>query len=205
MLTYYDWNFSPNCLKTKILLTELGITYTQRDVDRPVLQGSEYRSKFPSGMAPAIEDGDLRLSESAAIALYLAEQHGGALIPKDPGRRARMHQAIELESSLLGPTLGAHGLFGELYKPEAEQSAPRIAELRQRAQGIAQILGGVLGTRAYFADELSLADVQLYPAVAKGLEGGAFPDAPNNLVAWCDRMTARPSVAAARQQYVLYR
>lgn len=204
MLTYYDWNFSPNCLKTKILLNELGIPYTQKDVDRPVLQSAEYRGLFPTGMAPAIQDGELRLSESGAIALYLAEKHGGALIPKDPERRARMHQAVQLEAALLAPTVGGEGLFGELYKPTAEQSAPRIAALRQRAQEVARILGAVLGERAYFADELSLGDIQLYPAVAKSIEGGAFADPPRNLVAWRERMTARPSVAAARKQYTLF-
>ena len=44
MLIYYDWNASPNCLKVKILLNELGIEYDQRPVDRPTLQGAEFRA-----------------------------------------------------------------------------------------------------------------------------------------------------------------
>ena len=204
MLIYYDWNASPNCLKTKILLNELGIEYEQRNVDRPTLQGAEYRAKFPTGMAPAIEDGDLRISESGAIALYLAHKHG-ALVPKDPARRGRMFQAMSIEASMLSPTVGGQGLFGELMRPEGERNQPRIAELRVKSQRVAQILGGVLGDRSYFADELSIADIQLYAATAKSLEGGVLEAPPSNLVAWCARMTERRSVAAAREQYLAFR
>lgn len=96
-------------------------------------------------------------------------------------------------------------MFGELAKPAAEQSPARIAELRLKAQRVAHILASVLGQREYFAEEFSIADIQLYAATAKSLESGVFGDAPENLVAWCARITARPSVAAAREQYTHYR
>jgi glutathione S-transferase len=204
MLIYYDFNASPNCLKIKILLNELGIQYQQKDVGHAILRGPEFRAKFPPGQAPAIEDGELRLSESGAIALYLAEKHG-ALMPRDPVRRGLVFQALQLEAALLAPAVGGEGLFGELYKPEAERNQPRIAELRQKVQRAAQVLGEVLGERLYFADEFSIADIQLYAATSKSLESGVFEAPPKNLVAWCARMGARPSVAKAREQYVHYR
>jgi GST-like protein len=204
MLIYYDWDFSPNCLKTKILLLELGIEFEQRSLEPKVLRGPEYRATYPSGLVPAIEDGDLRFSESAAIALYLAEKYG-ALTPRDPRSRALMFQALSIEATIAGPTLGAFGLFGELYKPEAERNQPRIVELQGRAQRVAQILGAVLGDREYFAGAFSIADIQLYAGVAKSHESRVFEDPPKNLIAWCERMTARPSVTKAREQYVLYR
>lgn len=204
MLTYYDWDASPNCLKTKILLLELGVAYEQRSVDRDVLRGDAYRARFPTGLAPAIEDGEVRISESGAIALHLAGKHG-ALIPADPGRRARMYQALQVEASLLSPTMGGQGLFGELYRPEAERNQRRIGELRERAQRVAGILGALLGGEPYFAGELSIADIQLYAATAKSIEAKAFEDPPANLVAWLARMTERRSVREARPQYVHYR
>jgi glutathione S-transferase len=112
---------------------------------------------------------------------------------------------MSIEASLLAPTVGGQGLFGELMRPEGERNQPRIAELRAKAQRVAQILGGVLGDRTYVADELSVADIQLYAATAKSLEGGVFEAPPANLVAWCARMTERASVAAAREQYPAYR
>jgi glutathione S-transferase len=204
MLTFFDWDRSPNCLKTRILLNELGIEFDQRSVDAETLRSAEYRAKFPPGQAPAIEDGEVRLSESSAIALYLAEKHQ-ALTPRDPARRAKMFQAIALEAAMLAPTVGGQGLFGELFKPEAERNLPRVAELRQKVQRVAQVLGAVLGDAPYFAGEFSIADIQLYAATSKSLEGGVFGDPPKNLVAWCARMTERPSVARAREHYVHYR
>lgn len=204
MLLIYDKDSSPNCLKTKILLYELEIPFEQRSVDSATLASEEFRAKFPPGHSPAIEDGDLRLSESSAIALHLAHEHG-RLVPKDRIRRAWMFQAIALEAALVAPTLGGQGLFGELYKPEAERNLPRIAELRAKAQRVAAILGDVLGEKRFFADEYSIADIQLYAATSKAIDAGVFEAPPKNLVAWCARMTERPAVAKAREEYVHYR
>ena len=204
MLTYYDWTDSPNCLKTKILLLELEVPYEQVSVDRATLRGDAYRAKFPTGLAPAIEDGDARISESGAIALYLAGREG-RLIPSTPAARACMVQTMFIEASLLGPTVGGQGLFGELYRPAAERNERRIVELRERAQQISHVLGALLGTHAYFAGDFSVADTQLYAAVAKSLEEKVFAAPPANLVAWHERMTARPAVARARAQYTHYR
>jgi glutathione S-transferase len=204
MLTYYDWTDSPNCLKTKIVLLELDAPFEQVSVDRTTLRGDAYRAKFPTGMAPAIEDGEVRISESGAIALHLAARHG-RLIPGEPAARARMAQAMFVEASLLSPTVGGSGLFGELYRPEAERNERRIVELRERAQQVARVLGGLLAAGPYFAGEVSIADAQLYAAVAKSIEAKVFDAPPANLVAWYERMTARPQVVRARAQYTHFR
>lgn len=204
MLTLFDFDASPNCLKTKILLKELGVPYQQRDLTRAELRDKDYRALFPTGLAPAIQDGELRISDSGAIALYLGQKYG-KLIPEAPDRRALMYQAILVEASLVAPTVGGQGLFGELMKPAAEQNAPRIAELREKAAHVGQVLGQLLGSKPYFAEELSLADIQLYAAVSKSLSAGIFGAPSTNLVTWNERMSARPSVQAARQEYVHYR
>jgi GST-like protein len=204
MLTFFDFDESPNCLKTKILLNELAIPFHREQMTRAQLRGAEYRALFPTGQAPAIRDGELLLAESGAIAIYLATRHG-RLIPEQPARRAAMFQAMLVEASLLAPTVGGQGLFGELYRPEAEQNARRIGELRDKAVQVGQILGQLLGNKPYFAEELSIADIQLYAATSKSLAHGVFGEAPSNLLAWCERMTARPAVQAARQDYIHFR
>ncbi len=204
MLTLFDFDASPSCLKTKILLKELGIGFHQRNMTRADLRGAEYRAQFPTGQAPAIQDGELKLAESGAIALYLAEKHG-RLIPRDPVRRALMHQALAVEATLVAPTVGGQGLFGELYKPAAEQNGPRIAQLREECVQIGRIVAELLGDKPYFAEELSIADIQMYAPVSKSLAAGIFGTAPQNLVEWCARMSALPSVRAARQEYIHYR
>jgi glutathione S-transferase len=214
MLIYYDWNASPNCFKTKVLLLELGIPYEQRDVSRADLQGPAFRADFPAGLSPALEDGELRLSESAAIALHLAETyapvHGssgarGRLLPSEPTRRALMHQALFIEASMLAPVVGGRGYFGELFKPEAQRDEARLHRLAEEAQRVAEVLSQLLGSRDYFADEFSIADIQLYAACAKAIEHGLFRQPSPGLLAWYRRVGARPSVIAAREQYLPYR
>lgn len=204
MITLYDFDASPNCLKTKILLKELGIPFQERRMTRPELRAEPYGAEFPTAQAPAITDGELRLAESGAIALYLAQKHG-RFIPESAERRGLMYQAMFVEASLLAPTVGGQGLFGELYKPETERNLARIEELSAKAVRVGKILGHLLGDRPYFAEELSIADFQLYAATSKSLAHGAFGDAPRNLVEWCERITARPAVKAAREDYVHYR
>ena len=186
------------------MLKELGIEYQERRLTRAELQSPAYRAKFPTAQSPSIEDGEIRIAESGAIALYLAQKHG-RLIPTDPARRALMLQAMLVEASLLAPTVGGQGLFGELYKPEAERNLPRIAELREKTVRVGQILSELLGEKPFFAEEFSLADIQLYAATSKTLEVQGFGAPAENLVRWCARMTERPSVAAAREEYVHYR
>ncbi len=204
MLVIHDWNASPNSLKTKILLYELGIPFENRHVDGPVIRGEAFRAKYPLGQVPAIEDDGFRLAESGAIALYLAEKHGGALLAKTPAQRALMFQAMAIESSLLTPTMGGQGLFGELAKPVGERNERRIADLGAKAQRIAAMLGEVLGDKTWFAEMFTIADIQLYSATAKSIEAGAFQSPPRALVDWCNRMTERPSVARAREEYIHY-
>jgi GSH-dependent disulfide-bond oxidoreductase len=204
MLIYYDWNASPNCFKTKILLLELGLEYEQRDVGRPELQGRDFRREFPAGQAPALRDGDLRLAESSAIALYLAEKHE-RLIPRAPERRAAMYQALAFEASYLGPVVGGRGYFGEWLKPEPERDLARLQRLETEAQRVAEILDAMLGTRQYFAEEFSVADIQLYAGTTKAIEHRLFREPSARLVDWHRRVGSRPSVVAAREMYLAYR
>ena len=203
MIIYYDWNLSPNCFKTKVLLNELGIEYQQRSVDRDVMQSPAY-SNFPAREAPALQDGELFISESGAIALYLSEKFSGP-VPKDAQKRALMLRAMFYEASALSPVVGGRGFFGELFKPEAARDGKRMAALAEDAQVICRVLGEMLGDRDYFAGEFSLADIQLYAGATKAIEHSLFRAPAPNLLAWNERMGKRPSVIAARQEYLPYR
>ena len=52
----------------------------------------DFLKMSPMGAIPVLVDGDLVLSESLAINLYLARQHGGELGPRDEAENARMTQ-----------------------------------------------------------------------------------------------------------------
>ena len=104
MLIYHDDEKSPNCFKTKILLYELDVPFEQMNHD--FLQGDlktdTFMGKFPNSKVPALEDGPVHISESGAIALYLADKYG-KLMPTALPQHALMYQALNLESAHLAP------------------------------------------------------------------------------------------------------
>ena len=74
------------------LLEEAGVDYERVHVDirSPDRKDSaEFRAASPMGKVPALMDGDVSMSESAAIALYVADRYcSGTLAPAidDPAR-----------------------------------------------------------------------------------------------------------------------
>lgn len=60
----------------------------------------------PQGQIPAMQDGELVLTESLAIALYLARRYGGQLGPRDDAEAALMEQwALFAATAVEGPAL----------------------------------------------------------------------------------------------------
>lgn len=62
-----------------VLMTKLGLNF---DVLNPS-DIENYKSVSPTGQVPALVDGDLVVTEGAAIALYILRKHGNAII-EDP-------------------------------------------------------------------------------------------------------------------------
>jgi len=89
---------TPNSVKVPIALEELGIDYVLHAVD--VRRGEQKREGFlalnANGKVPVltIEDRSLKLAESAAILVYLAETHG-KLLSREPLQRARTFEQTE--------------------------------------------------------------------------------------------------------------
>ena len=70
------------------LCEELGLPYelvhyTRDAVTR--LSPPELRALHPLGAAPVVDDGELRLAESAAIVEYIIVMHGGGRLKLEPG------------------------------------------------------------------------------------------------------------------------
>lgn len=86
------WSSQTRASRAVWLLEEAGVDYeiVPVDIRSPDRKDSaEFRAASPMGKVPALVDGDVSMSESAAIALYVADRYcAGTLAPAvdDPSR-----------------------------------------------------------------------------------------------------------------------
>jgi glutathione S-transferase len=103
------YEFGPSrAIRVRWTLQELGVDFDTVTVN--LMAGEHRRPEFlkinPAGKLPALVDGDVVLTESVAIVLYLAEKHSERdLIPRELGQRAEFFRWLlftttELEQPL---------------------------------------------------------------------------------------------------------
>lgn len=116
--------------------------------DAPIHTASpDFLRVNPQGQIPAMQDGDLILTESLAIALYLARRYGGALGPQDDAETALMEQwalfaATAIESPALEILQAPPGAMGEgIVTIAAEKLRRPLARLNTHLAGRDWLLG----------------------------------------------------------------
>jgi glutathione S-transferase len=156
----------------------------------------------PNRQVPVLEDGDLVLTESAAILRYLADVAGSPAYPRDLKARARVNAAMDWINTQFVRDLGYNHLYPQVLPSHAFRSADAAAEVVERGrQGahrwLAVMNGHMLAADRPFlgGDHLSLADYM--GAVHVGFaEAVGFDLSPWPLIeAWLHRMKGRPSWA----------
>ncbi len=158
-------------------LEELGVPYefVQLDMQAGEHRQPNYLTINPIGKVPAIADGDLRLWESGAILLYLADKHGKNAT--SPEERAISAQWVLFANATLGP-----GVFGEANR---EKEMPRVlAPLNDIFARQPFLLG----------DEFSVADVAVgsiltYIPIMLQLDLSAYPA----VLEYMKRISERPA------------
>ena len=89
MLKFY-YNVAPNPMKVALLLEELGLAYEPIPID--TRKGEQFSAAYltvnPNAKVPAIVDGDVRVFDSNAILLFLADREK-RFVPLDAGSAAR--------------------------------------------------------------------------------------------------------------------
>ncbi|GLC42185.1 hypothetical protein PLESTB_000639900 [Pleodorina starrii] len=164
-------------------LHELGVAGDVEVVNLDMREKREHKSDWfkqvnPFGKLPALEDGDLKLFESGAILLYLADKYGKLSSPQE---RARATQW-----SLFANSTMTNAVFVEQWR---ERSMPDIF----------RTLDELLSRQSYIeGDSFSVSDVAvgaylLYiPAFLPQLDLTPYP----NVLAYMKRMAERPACAA---------
>ena len=196
MITVWGRKNSSNVKKVLWCLTELGLTYQQKDAGGPFggLDTPEYLTMNPNKTIPTYQDGEFILWESNAILSYLADKYDdGTLLPHNAEFRARAAQWMYWSDGSLFPYIKA--MMGLLVRTPAEQRDPaRVAELKQSLNHLIAMLNDDLAQRDYIAgDTFSIADMALVPLLYPWREVcHDRPDFPH-IERWFARIETRPA------------
>jgi glutathione S-transferase len=169
---------------------------TSGDGDKP-----EYLAEFPTGLIPGLADGDLRLTEGAAILIHLAETRGwDDLLPKDPATRAKVHQWLHWHHSNSRRATSAffRPVLVGVFASAAKAAIPAaFAKGQVDFRDACLVLEAALAKTPFICgDAPTIADILIYcefdQLAALGLLGVAGVSDYPGVSAWVERMTALP-------------
>lgn len=148
----------------------------------------------PNAKVPVLVDGDLVLTESAAILVYLAEKTG-KLLPTSGETRARVFEQLFFHASGLGPAFGQAGFF---QRQAAEPQPLAIERFSSEAKRTLGVIDGKLAKHGFVAgDTFTIADIAHFGWLwRRDFAGVRLDDAPN-VARWYAEVEARPAVQRA--------
>jgi len=190
-LTLYHHPFS-RAAGTLWTLEEIGEPYELKFVD--IMKGAQKSPEVvalnPMGKIPVLVDGDIVVTESAAIALYLADRYAsGRLAPRldDPQR------ATFLRWSLFAPSVIEPGSLAKANKWEFKPGQAGWGDYDAMVKTMEQAIAG----RDYLlGDTFSIADVIFGGTIRFMLRFGTLQPSPT-FTAYAERLGARPACQRA--------
>ena len=207
---------TPNGVKVTVMLEELLATgHSGAEYDAWVIniqEGAQFGSGFvsvnPNSKIPALLDRSdashpVRVFESGAILLHLAEKFG-AFVPAGGAARAECLSWLFWQMGS-GPFLG--GGFGHFYAYAPEKFEYPIDRFAMEVKRQMDVLNKRLAEHEFIAgSSYTIADMAIWPwygALAKGqlYEAGEFLQVHEytHVVRWADQIAQRPAVQRGRK------
>ncbi len=193
-MTQFYFHPSPNPMKVALLLEELQTPFDLVAVD--TFKGEQHKPEFlkinPAGKLPVLVDGDLVLTESVAIVLYLADKYPEkGLIPTALAQRAQLHRWLLFAATELEQPLWRIARHTNLY-PEAKRLPEDVVLACEDFKPMAAVLDEHLKGRQFaVGDAVTVADFVLAYTLDWANEVQLLDGFPR-LQAYMEHMYARP-------------
>ena len=195
MIDLYTFG-TPNGRKASIALEEMGLEYKVQSIN--ITKEEQFEADFlkisPNNKIPAIVDHDtgVSLMESGAILYYLATKCG-KFLPNDPHHHWQAIEWLNWQMGGFGPMLGQAHHFLHFNPGKSDYAETRFGEETKRLYGVLNLQ---LNGRDYVAGEYSIADMAIWPWVARfefqKIDLNQFP----NVKHWYTNIAKRPAVIA---------
>jgi GST-like protein len=166
MIDLYTWS-TPNGRKVAIALEEMGLPYEVHPID--INKDQQFTPEFlaisPNNKIPAIVDRDtgMHLMESGAILMYLAEKTG-KFWPQSGEAKWRVAEWLMWQMGGAGPMLGQVHHFVKYNHGKAPYAEERFLKEARRLYGV---LDKRLGAAEFVAGDYSIADIAIFPWIAR--------------------------------------
>jgi len=205
---------TPNGQKVTILLEELlALGHTGAEYDAWLIrinEGEQFSTGFveinPNSKIPALVDRSgsepIRVFESGAILLYLAEKFG-AFVPTQPQQRAECLSWLFWQ---VGSTPYVGGGFGHFYVYAPVKIEYAIDRFAMETKRQLDVLNRRLADHEYLAgDQYTIADMAALPWYGGLVKGWVYEAAEflsvheyPNVLRWAEMLFARPAVIRGR-------
>jgi glutathione S-transferase len=172
------------------MLEELGEPYKLEVLN---LRAGEQRKPAylainPMGKVPTLKDGDVVVSEVAAICCYLADAYPKARLAPPIGDKRR---GDYLKWLFYGPSCLEPAMIDKaLNRPPAPRSTAGWADY----DTVIEVLRSAVGAREYLlGEQFTAADIVIGSGLRWGMQFKMFPELPE-FVTYVDRLKARPGM-----------
>ena len=183
---------TPNGRKISIMLEELGVKYNPIliSLDKKEQFSPEFSKISPTNKIPVIVDkeSDQIIFESGAILLYLAKKYNKFLNEKDYWN---VIQWLFFQMAYVGPMLGQAHQYLFYHKGKS-----KFAEEKSKGytNNVYEILDKQLSKYNYLCNEYSIADIAVWPWIARFKRHQINLKKYPNILRWYLNISKRPAV-----------
>ena len=195
-------HFAPSsrAVRTAWLLEELELPYELNKMafHPSDLKSDAHRARHPLGRIPVLEDGDISIYESGAIAEYILERHkNGGLKPAVSDANFPIYlQWFHYCEGMVMPSINTI-VVHTILLPEERRDATVLGQAQRLLLKSLEPIEVDMKDKEYLASDFSAADTMLGHSILMtdrmGLLGDSFP----NLTAYVARLKARPALQRA--------
>ncbi|MEO6798431.1 MAG: glutathione S-transferase family protein [Rhodanobacter sp.] len=181
-------------LRVRWALEEANVPYRVELIGPEQQASMKYRKWQPFGQVPAYEQDGVKMFESGAIVLHIAE-HSEVLMPQDAAGRARVQTWLIAALNSIEPAVQQLAEIDLFHQGEAwvVQRRPQVEAFVKSRLGA---LSAWLGANEYLESRFTAADL-LMSDVLRNLQHTDLVAQHPALKAYCGRCAARPAFQKA--------